>query len=85
LTSSGFTLAFNCAPPPLRIMASDLLFEIPSPDIKSTSVVEGDLSKQIKVRHVTDVIHFSGRRERIRSTVDITRLGECPQPDGAKP
>jgi hypothetical protein len=59
-------------------MASDLQLETPTLDITSRSEIQGDLSARIQVRHSTDVIYGSGRRESIQTSAEISRLGECP-------
>ena len=77
-SSDGIVTTTRCRLPSYRIMASDLQFETPPLDIASRSEITGDFSKRLQVRHVTDVVHASSRRENIRSELQITRLGDCP-------
>ena len=74
----GIVTTTRCRLPSYRIMASDLQFETPPLDIASRSEITGDFARLLRVRHVTDVVHASGRRENIRSELRITRLGDCP-------
>jgi hypothetical protein len=76
-TPAGIVTSTRCQSPSYRIMSSDLQFEMPPLDISSRSAIEGDFSKRLQVRHVTDVVYASGRRENIRAEMEITRLGDC--------
>jgi hypothetical protein len=78
VTASGIETSTRCELPSYRIMASDLQLETPTLDITSRSEIQGDLSARIQVRHSTDVIYGSGRRESIQTSAEISRLGECP-------
>ena len=78
VTASGIETSTRCELPSYRIMASDLQLETPTLDITSRSEIDGDLSARIQVRHSTDVIYGSGRRESIQTSAEISRLGECP-------
>jgi hypothetical protein len=78
VTASGIEISTRCELPSYRIMASDLQLETPTLDLASRSEIDGDLSARIRVRHSTDVIYGSGRRESIQTAAVISRVGECP-------